>query len=53
MPELDCNRRRSRSSSQVISGLFRSKKMKKEAEHLLVNKIECLHLQHLRREERS
>jgi hypothetical protein len=36
----------------VISGLFKSKKMKKP-EHLLVNKIECLHLQHLLREERS
>jgi hypothetical protein len=27
--------------------------MKKEAEHLLVNKIECLHLQHLLREEQT
>jgi hypothetical protein len=46
------NRRRSRAVVGVISGLFKSKKMKKE-EHLLVNKIECLHLQHLLREERS
>jgi hypothetical protein len=35
----------------VISGPFKSKKMKKP-EHLLVNKIECLHLQHLLRESR-
>jgi hypothetical protein len=34
MPGWNCNRRRSRSSSQVISGLFKSKKMKKEARTL-------------------
>jgi hypothetical protein len=35
----------------VISGLFKSKE--KKPEHLLVNKIECLHLQHLLREEQT
>jgi hypothetical protein len=44
-----CNRRRSRSSSQIISGLFKSKEGRRKPEHLLVNKIECLHLQHLLR----